>query len=103
MMSHFSNLQDTARPYCDLAQKHNILQGRMNALPSRISKPTRDLIRRLLKVDPKRRLTIDETLAHPALTGLELIDEDWESQVGYILSFNSFAIVDSTPHHNRRG
>ncbi|RZC32653.1 Pkinase domain containing protein [Asbolus verrucosus] len=57
----------------------NIMEGKYSFSSPEwadISEPPKDLIRRLLVVDPKQRITIPEALEHPFFQTMQLWDQD---------------------------
>jgi phosphorylase kinase gamma subunit len=57
----------------------NIMEGKYSFSSPEwadISEPPKDLIRRLLVVDPKQRISIQEALAHPFFHTMQLWDQD---------------------------
>ncbi|KAJ3650650.1 hypothetical protein Zmor_016736 [Zophobas morio] len=57
----------------------NIMEGKYSFTSPEwadISEPPKDLIRRLLVVDPKQRITLEDALAHPFFHTMQLWDQD---------------------------
>ncbi|KAG0172312.1 hypothetical protein DFQ30_010724 [Apophysomyces sp. BC1015] len=53
-----------------------IKSGRFRALPNWLSCEAKDLIRRMLSVDPAKRITVDAILVHPWLTNRSFLGTD---------------------------
>lgn len=61
--------EDPAQPGNVVRTLSNVAAGRYRTLPPTLSPALRDLLQRMLVVDPQQRLTLDGVLAHPWLAG----------------------------------